>query len=362
MPISRKHRQRLFWIAHSVGWGATALNAVNMVRLLEVMGAGIHAPAVAILLGIVRAIIGFVFSASLLRYLLRIARKQFRIPGQFGILIPSAFLVTALDTAFSITVLQILGLSESDPIITNMVAGTILARVFIYMTWGGLYLVITHFFDVQDELRRTESIKQAAQVAELQALRAQINPHFLFNSLNSVVAELRNPAVAEEIALALSNYLRYSLQYEGQWRPFGEELAAIESYLSVESHRFAGRFEYSVSANETTRNFLAPTALLLPLVENAVKYGQQTSPPPLRIEIVANTEDAILHLTVSNTGTWIAPSEDGRDRIGLANLRRRLELLGENVHFEVKPVDNQVVATIAFSPSVDTVNCESISD
>ena len=100
----------------------------------------------------------------------------------------------------------------------------------------------------------------------------------------------------------------------------------MESYLAVEKIRFEERFEFGISADEAARAATVPTALVLPLLENAIKYGQATSPLPLRLQITARLEVDTLVIEVANSGTWIEKGALSGEGIGLSNLRRRLEL------------------------------------
>src|SRR5690606_4462911 len=177
---------------------------------------------------------------------------------------------------------------------------------------------------VQMELAEAEA---AAQTSELKALRAQINPHFLFNALGSILAESNNPANVRELTLALSEFLRFSLQQRGEFEPLKTELNALTNYLQVEKSRFGDKLEYRITASDEARATPVPRTLIQPLLENAIKYGQRSEVRPLRLTIDARVEDGFLLLRVMNTGRWVAPETNPSTKTGLANLRRRLQLL-----------------------------------
>jgi LytS/YehU family sensor histidine kinase len=101
----------------------------------------------------------------------------------------------------------------------------------------------------------------------------------------------------------------------------------MENYLQVEKIRFEEKLRFRIDADEEARVFVVPRQLVQPLLENAIKYGQQTSPMPLSIRIEAQITGDRLHLTVENTGSWVEPSASSGMGIGISNLRRRLELL-----------------------------------
>jgi LytS/YehU family sensor histidine kinase len=129
----------------------------------------------------------------------------------------------------------------------------------------------------------------------------------------------------------VSDYLRYSLSQRAHRAPLGDELAAMGNYLRVERMgRGEKKFDWAIEATVDAGTALAPTALVQPLVENAIKYGTRTSPLPLRIRVTAAVEGRELVVAVENSGRWLGPGEAGElasTGIGLANLRRRLALL-----------------------------------
>jgi LytS/YehU family sensor histidine kinase len=169
-------------------------------------------------------------------------------------------------------------------------------------------------------------IEREDRLAEARRLTAQLNPHFLLNSLNAILAEKNNPAMVEAITQSLADFLVFSLRQGSGLAPLGTELHALESYLAVEKIRFEERLEYAIAADETARAVAVPTALVLPLLENAIKYGQATSPLPLRLHISARLDPDSLVIEVANSGTWVEKGDLSGAGIGLANLNRRLEL------------------------------------
>jgi sensor histidine kinase YesM len=197
-------------------------------------------------------------------------------------------------------------------------------ELFIFVLWIGMYFASSLFFDSVELSRRHEK-------AELALLRYQMQPHFLFNALTALMAVSGDKETVEELTQSLADYLRFSLsKSDDDSSPLGEELQALENYLHVEKIRFAESLNYQFDADKETRAVSVPRHLVQPLLENAIKYGQQTSPLPLSIRIQAQIIGDHLHLTVENTGSWVEPSASSRDQgmgIGLGNLRRRLQLL-----------------------------------
>jgi hypothetical protein len=196
--------------------------------------------------------------------------------------------------------------------------------LFVFALWIGLYFSSSLFFDSLELGRRQEK-------SELALLKYQMQPHFLFNALTAVMAVSGDQRRVEELTQSLAEYLRFSLSKSDEdSSPLGDELEALESYLKVEKIRFAENLEWRIDADQQTRSFMVPSHLVQPLVENAIKYGQQTSPLPLSILIQVKRSDDTLRLTVENTGSWVEPSASSRDQgmgIGIRNLQRRLQLI-----------------------------------
>jgi two-component system, LytTR family, sensor kinase len=199
-------------------------------------------------------------------------------------------------------------------------------KPFLFLSWSALYFGIKYW--QRQQAQETQALRAAAlaQEAELQMLRYQLNPHFLFNSLNSATALVReDPAGAERMLNELSEFLRYTLAHAATREvPLRDELEAARKYLAIEQIRFEEKLQVSFDVAPEAENFHVPSLLLQPLVENAVKYGWQTSAMPLQLAIKAHGSAQRLRLEVSNTGRLLNGSTNGAG-IGLENVRRRLE-------------------------------------
>ncbi len=205
--------------------------------------------------------------------------------------------------------------------------------------------------------RQREQILKAdalAHEARLQMLRYQLNPHFLFNALNSIGAlAAEDPARVQTMVSELSAFLRYSLLDPTSFVvPLADELRAVQHYLAIEQIRFEEDLEVSYAVDAAAAERTVPAFILLPLVENAVKHGQVTSPTPLRVRIYATVKGDVLSIEVANTGDWIdsearAQSKSTSTGTGLRNLRQRLaEQYPARHRFEHSEQNGWVVACI----------------
>ncbi len=215
--------------------------------------------------------------------------------------------------------------------------------------WSAVYFGIKYWQKSQVEQANALQATVLADKAQLDVLRYQLNPHFLFNALNSIRASVDEDSTrAKQMITQLSEFLRYSLLHESTKKiPLREEIEAVRNYLAIEKIRFEEKLEAEFEIEKTTEDFRVPCFLLNPLVENAIKHGLQTSAKPLKIKISAKVFDDKLVLEVANSGKLQNGFDSNGTKIGLKNVRERLEkLFGENGKFELKQEDDFVKARI----------------
>jgi len=246
-------------------------------------------------------------------------------------LIPVLLCISLLITVIELLIIRIPLLREHfSPLFSIQLVGAnfttlgFYMELFIFALWIGMYFSSSLFFDSVELSRRQ-------QKSELALLRSQMQPHFLFNALTAVMAVSHNQGKVEELTQSLADYLRFSLsKSDDDASPLGDERDALKNYLHVEEIRFAENLQCRIDADQEARAFMVPSQLVQPLLENAIKYGQQTSPMPLSILIQARRVEDQLQLLLENTGSWVEPSASSRDKgmgIGISNLRRRLQLV-----------------------------------
>ncbi len=171
----------------------------------------------------------------------------------------------------------------------------------------------------------------AEEKAQLELLRYQLNPHFLYNSLNSIRALVfTNAAAAGEMVTRLSEFCRWTLTHRAEGlTTVGEEAEMLQAYLDIERTRWQDGLKARIEVDPAVKNDPLPQFLFLPLLENAIKYGGRTSPSVLEVTAHVKLEDDQLVCEVANTGQWIeagtrAPMGAESTGIGLENLRQRL--------------------------------------
>jgi two-component system, LytTR family, sensor kinase len=186
--------------------------------------------------------------------------------------------------------------------------------------------------------------------AELRALQAQINPHFLFNALNTVYGVIpREAAGARATVLNLSEIFRYMLQSDSTFIPLAEEVRIVRAYLEIEKLRLDKRLEAEIDVDETAGRALIPVLSVQPLVENAVKHGVAAHAGPGRVRLIARVEGDRAVIRVENTHgpRGMAAAHPGFG-VGLANVRRRLQLcFGPDTEVTVRHEDERTVVEFA---------------
>lgn len=204
---------------------------------------------------------------------------------------------------------------------------------------------------LKQELQLSKALASAQQ-AQLTALRYQLNPHFLFNALNSISALIvtKRNEDAEQMTHKLSSFLRSSLNADPEELiPLEDELALTEEYLDIESVRFGDRLDVAVDCEPGACEALIPSFLVQPLVENAIKHGVARSRAPTRIDITGHILEGALKISVANS----VVDDDGspgpaRGGVGLMNVRRRIEAVyGRAASLTAARIGGRYVATIS---------------
>lgn len=219
----------------------------------------------------------------------------------------------------------------------------------LYMLWGLAWFGCQAHYRADQQEQRADQAEREKERMELRLLRSQLDPHFLFNSLNGVAVQTStDPESAREMIYELSDYLRYSLEHRNQLiTTLESELGAMQAYLHIEKARFGERVQTEIDADPSARRAMVPAFLLQPLVENAVRYGfiPEEECWELKIEAVRPNEGE-LTVAVWNRGSLQQTKAHGTG-VGLATLRRRLEIHYPGRHqFDLEQVENRVVARL----------------
>ncbi|PYS88721.1 MAG: histidine kinase [Acidobacteria bacterium] len=237
-------------------------------------------------------------------------------------------------------------------------------NLLTYFVIIGVSSAIEYYRRYQERERLTAQLEAQLSRAQLQALKMQLHPHFLFNTLNTISALIhRDPRAADQMVARLGDLLRLTLDHHGiEEVPLKEELEFLEKYLEIEQTRFHDRLSVRMEIDPASLDALLPSLLLQPLVENAIRHGISARPGAGQIEISARRENGTLQLAVRDNGTGLPADWEtcGQLGVGLANTRARLaQLYGARHTFELANMPGgglEVAIAIPFSTSDDAAH------
>jgi hypothetical protein len=299
VAIGESSPWRSFWPLQLAGWTAYFVMVVATFLPMLPPGVGVW-PLVRV--KIVRTALGFALTS-----LLRLAYRRVE-PGRIGvaaaIAIPSAMVLGVVWRLLA-GAIAASGDPTHVPADLSRAPREALDYALTVLAWSAFYFGVKWARDLDAARAAALEARTLAQQAQLDALRYQLNPHFLFNALNSIRALVDDDRVrAKQMITALAEFLRYPLLGERRREvSLGEELAAVRHYLAIEAIRFEGRLRVVFDVEDGLDALPVPGLLLHPLVENAVKHGMMT-PGPLEVVVSARRNATSLVLCVSNSGRW----------------------------------------------------------
>lgn len=319
-PAATARREAVFWAAHTLFWLAACGGLLLVIAAFR--------PTMTVPIPFVAARVACCFTATAALRWLSLQEGLLRRTGVSKIGLVAGGLITS-----AVVITLVLGFVERawgpDPAAGRGLG--LMARLAIDLTllgnWCAIYFGVHLIRERNSTEFRAIEAESLAVKNELHRLQAQISPHFLFNALNTIVASRENPETIDTVTQALANYLRFLLRPAATLEPLARELDAIEQYLTVQSVRFGDGLVTSMACDRDVRSVPVPPVMVQPLVENALKYGAASAPPPLRLEIAARREGDRLLVEVANTGRWAPAAAGASTGTGLHSLERRLQLL-----------------------------------
>lgn len=230
----------------------------------------------------------------------------------------------------------------------NLFIGYLLYAVIV-----SLYYINIYYNNYKEKVEREAELKTLVKEAELKNLKFQINPHFIFNSLNSIKSLTSiDPEKAGLMTLKLADFLRYTLSNNiKQKNKLTEELYNVKLYLDIEKIRFEDKFEYVEDIEEICSSLLVPNMILQPLYENAIKHAVYETLDKVTITLSCKREGEYARITLSNNFDSIGRAKKG-EGVGLSNIKERLRLIyGKENLFEAKR--NEGIFTVSILIPLD---------
>lgn len=325
-------KNRAFWNLHSAGWGgATALYAVTVIAngqplsfLVPVLISAVTGYSVTLILSVVY------------RYV--IEKRSFMTWGTTLFAVMSATLLYAyIDT----WVVQTIREGADQTPFAQLLLGALFKDGLLIGAWSALYYAINYFVRAEEQADQMMQLEAQATSAQLTMLRYQLNPHFLFNTLNSIstLVLLKQTDQANAMLSRLSSFLRFTLINEATAKvPLTQEIETLKLYLDIEKMRFEERLRTFFTIEPAVQDTLVPSLLLQPLVENAIKYAVTPKEEGADISVTAQLVGQRVRITVSDTGPGLQPGQQDHSLstgVGMANTRERLsQAYGEDQRFE----------------------------
>lgn len=225
----------------------------------------------------------------------------------------------------------------------------IFAGYMMYVIYVVFFYAVNYYQGFKEKLRNEGKLISLVKEAELHALKSQINPHFLFNSLNSISSlTMTDPQRAQEMVINLSQLMRYSLKHDQKEKvSVKEEIENNKLYLNIEKVRFGSKLNPVFAIEEDCLNAEIPNMILQPLYENAIKYGVYEATETIDVITHCRMKDDMLQVTISNTYDPNVISKKG-EGIGLRNIRDRLQVIYNNPML-LKLNDNKKEFTVTLS-------------
>lgn len=223
---------------------------------------------------------------------------------------------------------------------------------FSFVLWSSFYFTISILFKWKIEIKEKEKALQLADTARLEMLNNQLQPHFLFNSLNSVYSLIvEDSEKAQYMVSQISEFLRSQLLNKNKTAVrISDELKTIQHFISIQKIRFEKKLIVNYQIDSAANDFYILSFVLQPLIENSIKYGKMTKESPLNIQIISKMQNGNLLLKIRNTGGWIEKdtSKNGTNT-GLYNIKQRLNsVYKDDVSFKIIHSKDYVEIEIKF--------------
>jgi two-component system LytT family sensor kinase len=325
-------KNRAFWNLHSAGWaGAVILRAAS--------GIAQGQPVSFLVPILISAVTGY--SITLLLSVI----YRFLIDQRPFITWSLTFVAVSLATIgyayMDVWVLQTIRDGVDETPFAQLWLAAIYINSVLLAAWSALYYAINYFVRAEEQADQMMRLEAQATSAQLTMLRYQLNPHFLFNTLNSIstLVLLKQTEQANAMLSRLSSFLRFTLINEAAAKvPLTQEVETLKLYLDIEKMRFEERLRTYFTIEPAVENALVPSLLLQPLVENAIKYAVTPKEEGADISVTAQLVGQRVRITVSDTGPGLQPGQQDHSLstgVGMANTRERLsQAYGDDQRFE----------------------------
>ena len=339
------NKAKIYWILQIAGWSTFAMIMIALSYLDQNLN-------VYYVNYIVLNFAWFIISTHVFRYfIIKWGWLEQKLKTVILRVLLSIFVLTTTNFVTHILFLSSLSILDESDLYLSTIGATLASTFFIYFVWT-LFYFIYHYIERYNSALKYEALKNEI---ELNNLKSQLNPHFIFNALNSIRALVdENPAKSKDAITQLSSILRTSLVINrNKLTRFDDEINTVKDYLDLEMIRFEERLRTNFDIDPESRKFAVPPLMIQTIVENGIKHGISKLQQGGEISVQTKVEDSTLKIKIRNNGQLPHQKLNGRKGFGIENTKQRLKLLyGNRAKFNIKNEDNNTVLTELSLPRI----------
>ncbi|MDH5599560.1 MAG: histidine kinase, partial [Cyclobacteriaceae bacterium] len=343
------NKKKLYWFLQVGGWSAYTAAQIILLFISSTPGGA------QIVFLVIESILFFILTHNFRRFIKKGDWISFPLSKIFPRVLVASFLLGICFYFLRMIMAIPLGLYNKNAVFNiGTILGLTIVFALVLFIWQSLYFAYHYFYQYNQSLKEKAAMKEI----ELTNLKAQLNPHFIFNALNSIRALVNeDPKKSKNAITQLSNILRNSLITDKKRLcSLEEELTTVKDYLGLEGIRYEERLEVHFDIDPASLGFLIPPLMLQTLIENGVKHGISKLKNGGKIEVKSRVLNNILEVEITNSGRYSPPkvSKDAKQGgMGLVNTRQRLELLyGKDAILTIGNVNKNSVLTTLKIPQI----------
>ena len=333
MKLSRK---QLYWVSQVTGWSFFIGINLFIISSIEDL------PWQRILVWIFLGILGIFFTHILRRIIRKNNWLSLPLKNTIPRIITSSIISGIIIYALVFAASYVAGTFRQDEYNLARFIGGISNISILILLWSLIYFVIHYMENYKKKEIESLIWEAAVKDYELKTLKSQLNPHFMFNAMNSIRALIEEDPESAKVAITkLSNILRYSLQMERMERvPLEDEMETVKNYLDLERIRFEDRLKYKLDIDRSTQKIEIPPMMIQTLVENGIKHGiakrTEGGEIQLKSKLLTTSEGPKLKIEIRNSGHFSEELLKSSNGFGVSNTKHRLNLLfGDDAHFSI---------------------------
>ena len=346
--IDTLKRNNLYWVSQASGWSLFVIVNLLIISSFETI------PLNRIFLWVLLGLYGFIFSHLYRIYLKKNNWTSLPLKKIIPRILIASFVVALIIYLLVYISGHLLGVEREDKHLVAAIIANTLNITSVMLVWSLIYFAVHYFENLKKAEIETLIFEAAVKDFELKTLKAQLNPHFMFNAMNSIRALIEeDPQNAKDAITKLSNLMRYTLKIERtETVSLAEELKTIQDYLDLEKIRFEERLNYKIKSTPDADRIEIPPMMVQTLVENGIKHGISKITAGGEVDVDAKVSGSNLIIEIRNSGKFDEEALKNSHGFGVSNTKHRLSLLyGENASLTLTNEHNNTVLTKLKIPS-----------